>query len=84
MMVKLVFLGKFRALARGDLNADVPSYVATLGDLKDWIARRDPDLGAAIAGAQTQLVLNHEIMRDMAHALHDGDEVAFMPPMSGG
>ncbi len=83
-MVKLVFLGKFRGLARDDLAAAVPEGVATLTDLTDWLARRDPPLARAMAETRTQLVLNHEIVRDMTQRIANGDEVAFLPPMSGG
>jgi sulfur-carrier protein len=83
-MVRLVFLGKFRGLARSALETDLPLDVATLADLKDWIARRDPHLGEAMAATPLQMVLNHEIVRDMAQGVCDGDEVAFLPPMSGG
>jgi molybdopterin synthase sulfur carrier subunit len=83
-MVTLVFLGKFRGLARDDFVADLPPDVRTLADLRAWITGRDPALGEAMAGTRTQLVLNHEIVRDMTRAVSDGDEVAFLPPMSGG
>lgn len=83
-MVKLVFLGKFRGLARDDIAADLPASVATLADLKAWIAQRDPVLGEAMAATCTQIVRNHEIARDMACAIAAGDEIAFLPPMSGG
>lgn len=81
-MAELVFLGKFRGLARDGLEADVSSKVATLADLKDWLIRRDPHLGKAVTETCTQVVLNHEIVRDMALAVTAGDEVAFLPPMN--
>jgi len=82
MMIKLVFLGKLRALASADLAAALPPEVNTLGGLKAWIATRDPLLHSALAS--TLLALNREIVRDMALGIGDGDEVAFLPPMSGG
>jgi Molybdopterin converting factor, small subunit len=82
MMVKLVFLGKLRGDGRDDLA--VPPNVMTLADLKDWLAHRDPALGAALATTRTHIVLNQEIVHDMALPIGDGDEVAFLPPMSGG
>lgn len=81
-MIKLVFLGKLRALASADLAAALPAEVNTLGGLKDWIAKHDPLLNAALAC--TLMVLNREIVRDVALGIGDGDEVAFLPPMSGG
>ena len=83
-MVKLVFLGKFRGLAREDFETALPAEVRTLSDLKVWIGRRDPALGSAMAGTRTQLVVNQAVVRDLALPVCDGDEVAFLPPMSGG
>jgi molybdopterin synthase sulfur carrier subunit len=82
MMVKLVFLGKLRDMARDDFA--VPPDVRTLAALKDWLAHRDPVLGEALAATRTHIVLNQEIVHDMARAVGEGDEVAFLPPMSGG
>jgi molybdopterin converting factor small subunit len=37
-----------------------------------------------MAGTPTRMVLNQAVAQDMAAAIRDGDEVAFLPPMSGG
>jgi molybdopterin synthase sulfur carrier subunit len=83
-MVKLVFLGKFRGLACEDTDVALPADVGTLAELKDWIARRDPALGRAMAAASVQCVVNQSVVRDYTLRLHDRDEIAFLPPMSGG
>lgn len=83
-MIKLVFLGKFRALAPEALGGEVPCDIATLAELTRWIRLRAPELGEALQAARTQIVLNHEFVRDESHPIGDGDEVAFLPPMSGG
>jgi molybdopterin synthase sulfur carrier subunit len=83
-MVKLVFLGKFRGLARKDAEIILPADVGTLAELKDWIARRDPALGCAMDSAQTQLVVNQVVARDPSQRIGPDDEIAFLPPMSGG
>lgn len=83
-MVKLVFLGKFRGLAREDAEVALPADVSTLAELKDWIARRDPALGRAMAATPVQCVVNQSVVRDYALRLNDRDEIAFLPPMSGG
>jgi molybdopterin synthase sulfur carrier subunit len=83
-MVKLVFLGKFRGLAREDAEVALPADVGTLGELKDWIARRDPVLGSAMAATQIQYVVNQSVVRDFSLSIAQNDEIAFLPPMSGG
>jgi len=83
-MVKLVFLGKFRGLAREDSDIVLPSDVRTLAELKDWIARSDPPLGRAMATTPVQCVVNQSVVRDLSWPIQEQDEIAFLPPMSGG
>ncbi|MBA2587924.1 MAG: MoaD/ThiS family protein [Alphaproteobacteria bacterium] len=83
-MVKLVFLGKFRGLARDNAEVALPADVGTLAELKDWIVRRDPALGHAMAATQTQVIVNQSVVRDFSRRICEADEIAFLPPMSGG
>ena len=84
-MVRLVFLGKFGDVAPAGLaEIALPGDVHTLKDLKDWVARQEPVLGAAMAASRTRLIVNQCVVHDLSQVLTDGDEVAFLPPMSGG
>ena len=84
-MVRLVFLGKFGDVAPAGLaEIALPGDVHTLKDLKDWVARQEPVLGAAMAATRTKLIVNQCVVHDLSQVLTDGDEVAFLPPMSGG
>ena len=84
-MVRLVFLGKFGDLAPAGLGeVRLPQEVKTLGDLKNWLARQEPQLGQAMEQTPTRLVLNQCVAHDLSSTVRDGDEVAFLPPMSGG
>jgi molybdopterin converting factor small subunit len=84
-MVKLVFLGKFGDVAPAGLaQVALPGEVHTLSDLKDWLARQQPLLGQAMAATTTRLVVNQCVAHDLSTPVADGDEVAFLPPMSGG
>lgn len=80
----MVFLGKFRGLGREGLETALPAEVRTLSELMAWVGRRDPALGDAMAATCTQLVVNHMVVRDLAMPVCEGDEIAFLPPMSGG
>jgi molybdopterin converting factor small subunit len=84
-LVRLVFLGKFSDVAPAGLaEIALPGEVRTLKDLKDWVARQAPLLGAAMEATRTRLIVNQCVAHDLAQIVTDGDEVAFLPPMSGG
>ena len=84
-MVRLVFLGKFGDVAPAGLaEITLPGDVHTLKDLKDWVARQEPLLGAAMDATRTRLIVNQCVAHDLSQPVADGDEVAFLPPMSGG
>jgi molybdopterin converting factor subunit 1 len=84
-MVKLVFLGRFREIANPALaQVALPGGVRTLAGLKEWLARSEPALGQALETARTQIAVNQVLVRDPAHPIVHDDEIAFLPPMSGG
>jgi molybdopterin synthase sulfur carrier subunit len=78
--VKLVFLGKLADLA-GVPEKDVAAPL-------DWRALLDAlpgPLGEAVRGEKVRLALNGAVLADKtALAASDGDEVALLPPVSGG
>lgn len=80
MAVKLVFLGKLADLA-GAPEKDVPGPLDWHGLLA---ALRGP-LGEAINGERVKLAVNGAVLPDKtALAAEDGDEIALLPPVSGG
>ena len=84
-MVRLVFLGKFLDVAPAALTeVALPGDVRTLADLKSWVARQLPRLGAAMDATRTRLIVNQCVAHDLSQPVTDGDEIAFLPPMSGG
>jgi molybdopterin converting factor small subunit len=84
-VVRLVFLGKFGDVAPADLaQVALPGDVRTLRDLQRWLAHQQPLLGRAMAATPTRLIVNQNVVHDLSQAVADGDEVAFLPPMSGG
>ena len=84
-MIHLVFLGKFGDVAPAGLGEiALPSGVRTLGDLKHWLAEREPLLGQTMAATRTRMIVNQCVAHDLSQAITDGDEISFLPPMSGG
>ena len=80
MGVKLVFLGRLADLA----GAPEREVAAPL----DWSGLLDAvqgDLGGWLASDKVRLAVNGTILADKAAlAARDGDEVALLPPVSGG
>jgi molybdopterin synthase sulfur carrier subunit len=80
MALKLVFLGRLAdAAGAGEREvAAVPSIAALIAGL-------EPELSAALAGPKVKIAVNGNLVGDRAiFTLRDGDEVAFLPPVSGG
>lgn len=80
MALKLVFLGRLEDAAGEPERAvlHVPGYDLLLAGL-------ETDLVAALADPRIKLAVNGEIVSDRASMVFaDGDELAFLPPVSGG
>ncbi len=83
--MRLVFLGKLGDVAPPELsNIALPAGVNTLAELKAWVAQAQPPLGKALAATPVRLIVNHSVAHDLSAAIGDQDEIAFLPPMSGG
>ena len=80
MAVKVVFLGKLADLA-GVPETDLAAPL-------DWdglLAALPGPLGAAARGDKVKLALNGRVLPDKTTlAAKDGDELALLPPVSGG
>ncbi len=84
--MKLIFLGRLGAIAPAELEQlDRPACVRTLSDLRAWLSNEHPILGSALKDQRfLAVVINDAFVRDPGHPIADRDEIAFMPPMSGG
>lgn len=81
-MAKVVLLGRLRDIA-GWKERSLDPAPTTLFALRELLALEDADLGAALAGPGVQAAVNKALTRGDV-ALNPGDEIAFLPPMSGG
>ena len=80
-MARLVFLGRLEDLAGAPEIACVLSGPTTLSDL---LATLPPLLAEALRGPRVRVAVNGELVDPAAAGLTDGDEIAFLPPVSGG
>ncbi len=70
--------------ALGQSGETVDTSAATLGALRDeLIARGGAHVQALARGKAVRMALD-QVMADESAALHDGAEVAFFPPVTGG
>lgn len=80
MTLTMVFLGKLEDVA-GCASRVVP-LTASLDDAIDALG---PELADALRGPRIKLAVNGVLLQGgAAPVLRDGDEIAFLPPVSGG
>ncbi len=80
MTVKLVFLGKLADIA-GTSERDVAGPLDWLGLLRELDVR----MSETVKGDRVKLAVNGQVLaRKTALMAQDGDEIAFLPPVSGG
>jgi molybdopterin converting factor subunit 1 len=81
MRVKVQLFARLRELAGcSQCECDVP-VGSSVDDVWRALAARHPELGP-FAGA-VSCAVNTDFAR-MSATVHDGDEIAFLPPVSGG
>lgn len=65
-------------------TAAVPSHIASIADLVDWLKTVSPAHAEAFADLKAvRVAVNHEHTSFDA-AIKPGDEIAFFPPVTGG
>lgn len=80
MSLKLLFLGRLEdAAGVGELR------ISTAASLAEVLAGLEPDLADALNSTRVRIAVNGKLAADRgALMLRDGDELAFLPPVSGG
>lgn len=78
-MAKLVFMGRLEGVAGA---AELP---VEPGPVEQVLARLDPALAVQLLGEKIRMALNGRLLTDVGGVvLGQGDELAFLPPVSGG
>lgn len=79
MAARLVFLGRLAD------QAGAGEREVAAGPLEQVLAALEPELAVALLGERVRLALNGELIAGRGGiVLDDGDELAFLPPVSGG
>ena len=79
MAARLVFLGRLEDVAGASERAVPP------GPLAEVLAGLDPALAVELLGERVRMALNGALVTEPAGVvMADGDELAFLPPVSGG
>lgn len=83
-MIRLRFFASLREqLGVGEEQIELPAGVADVAGLSGWLQARGARWHEALADARLRVAVNQTIVKDDA-AVHDGDEVAWFPPVTGG
>ncbi len=65
------------------MSCELPIEVSTVGELSQWLGQGDEALNEALNAKGNRIALNQAICDEDA-VVKDGDEIAFMSPLSGG
>lgn len=83
MKVNVKYFASVReAIGRG--SEQVETSAATLAGLRDELLAASPVHAAALARGKAVRMALDQVMSNEAAALHEGCEVAFFPPVTGG
>jgi molybdopterin converting factor small subunit len=81
---QILLFGKLKD-AFGSPTIDWPGSPTTVAELRAGLIARNPDLAGLLAARSMRIAVNQELVSDEAGwRLSPGDEVALMPPLSGG
>lgn len=79
MPARLVFLGRLKDVA------GTPQLDVAPGPLQRVLVTLDPELAVALLEDRVRVALNGTVLNERGGiVLADGDELAFLPPVSGG
>ncbi len=82
-MITVRFYAMLKGLAKTEAKEYDLKTPVTVKGIKDAVGRDFPALAQALKGRYILISVNQEFADDST-AVNDGDEVAFLPPFSGG
>ena len=82
-MITVKFFASLKAIAgKEEEQVEVQNSIS-MDQLSDIISKTSPKMADIIRDNKIMISVNQE-MADADTVIHDGDEVAFLPPFSGG
>ena len=82
-MITIKYFASLRDIAKKEEDSlDIENPIS-IDQLSDIISKTAPKMGAIIREKKVMISVNQE-MASADTIIHDGDEVAFLPPFSGG
>ncbi len=85
MKLRVLYFAALRErIGRAEEAVTAPDGVASVAQLRDWLVQRGEPWRDAFAETRRVRAAVDQTMVDDRHALHEGAEVAFFPPVTGG
>ena len=82
-MITVKFFASLKTIAeREEDHIEIENSIS-MDQLSEIISKTSPKMGNIIRDKKVMISVNQE-MADSDTIIHDGDEVAFLPPFSGG
>ena len=82
-MITVKYFASLKAIAKKEEEQIEIQSSISMDQLSDIISKTSPKMADIIRDNKIMISVNQE-MADADTVIHDGDEVAFLPPFSGG
>ena len=82
-MITVKFFASLKTIAEREEDRIEIGNSISMDQLSEIISKTSPKMGDIIRDKKVMISVNQE-MADSDTIIHDGDEVAFLPPFSGG
>ena len=83
-MARILYFGRLSdAAGAREVTVDLPAEIADTDALRDWLGKGDPILLDRLSDPRVLVAVNQVLARGSAVIGRD-DEIAFLPPVSGG
>jgi molybdopterin converting factor subunit 1 len=82
-MIRLIYFASLRTIAGKDEETIVLDQETTIQQLGERIRETTPIIGEMILGKKIMVAVNQDVAQ-LDTVVKDGDEIAFLPPFSGG